>query len=203
MRRVVQAVVLVGALVLTSGCALIDRAGAAAVVDGVRYTESQLNNDFVALDKALGKEAQPGTMDEVNRNFITIFVSDQVMLKAMADNNIEVNKATVGKLRRSLEKQLGSEKALEQFAATRGIAPNQIWMVLRNSVVTTDLGAKLIGGTNTDDQNAAAQQYLAGLAATMNIEVSPRFGSWDPAQYATVAPLDDLSVAAAAPAAAQ
>lgn len=203
MRRVVQAVVLVGALVLTSGCALIDRAGAVAVVDGVRYTETQLNDDFVALDKALGKEAQPGTMEEVNRNFITIFVSDQVMLKAMADNNIEVNKDTVGKLRRSLEKQLGSEKALEQFAATRGIAPNQIWMVLRNSVVTTDLGAKLIGGTNTDDQNAAAQQYLAGLAVTMNIEVSPRFGAWDPTQYVTVAPVDDLSVAAAAPAAAQ
>ena len=46
MRRVVQAVVLAGALVLTSGCALIDRAGAAAVVDGARYTDTQLATDL-------------------------------------------------------------------------------------------------------------------------------------------------------------
>lgn len=198
MRRVVQAVVLVGALVLTSGCALIDRAGAAAVVDGVRYSETQLDADFVSLNKALGKQQAPGTMDEVNRNFITIFISDQIMQKAAADNGIEVDKAMVGKLRRSLEKQVGGEQALLQFAATRGIAPNQIWMVLRNSVLTTDLGAKLIGGTNTDDQNAAAAQYLAGVAKTMNIEVAPRFGSWDPTQAVAVAPVDDLSKAATA-----
>lgn len=194
MRRVVQAAVLVGALVFTSGCALIDRAGAAALVDGVKYSETQLANDFAAMDKALGDEAQPGTMDEVNRNFITIFVSDQILRKAIADNGIVVDKSTVAKLRRSLEKQLGSKEALEQFAASRGIAPNQIWMVLRDSVLTTDLGAKLIGGTNTEDQNAAASQYLAGLSNTMNIEVSPRFGTWDPAQGATVAPIDDLSL---------
>lgn len=198
MRRVVQAVVLVGALVLTSGCALIDRAGSAAVVDGVRYSETQLDADFVSLNKALGKQQAPGTMDEVNRNFITIFISDQIMQKAAADNGIEVDKAMVGKLRRSLEKQVGGEQALLQFAATRGIAPNQIWMVLRNSVLTTDLGAKLIGGTNTDDQNAAAAQYLAGVAKTMNIEVAPRFGSWDPTQAVAVAPVDDLSKAATA-----
>lgn len=198
MRRVIQAVVLVGALVLTSGCSLIDRAGAAAVVDGVRYSETQLDADFVSLNKALGKQEAPGTMDEVNRNFITIFVSDQIMQKAAADNDLHVDKAVVGKLRRSLEKQVGGEKALLQFAATRGIAPNQIWMVLRNSVLTTDLGAKLIGGTNTDDQNSAAAQYLAGIAKTMKIEIAPRFGTWDAATAVTVAPVDDLSKAATA-----
>jgi len=197
MRRVVQAVALVGALVLTSGCALIERAGAAAVVDGVRYTERQLDLDFVALDKALGDQQPPATMDELNRNFITLFVRNQLITKAAADNGVKVNKALVGKLRRSLVQQIGSEAGLLQYAATQGIAPNQIWMVLRDSVLTTDLGAKLIGGTNTDDQNSAASQYMVGVAKTLNIEVAPRFGSWDPATITAVAPFDDLSVAAA------
>ncbi len=196
MRRVVQAVVLAGALVLTSGCALIDRAGAAAVVDGVRYTDTQLATDFANMDKALGKQDRPGTMEEVNRNFISIFISDQVMKKASAAAGLEPNKVTIGKLHRSLVKQLGSEKALEAFAAVRGIAPNQIWQVLRNSVLTTDLGAKLIGGTNTDDQNTAAFTYLQKLAKTMNIEIAQRFGAWDPEQMITVASVDDLSIAA-------
>ena len=196
MRRVVQAVILVGALVLSSGCAVVDRAGAAAVVDGVRYTDSRLAADFVLLNKALGKQKAPGTMEEVNRNFITIFVADQILQKAVADNDIKPDKAAVGKLRRSLEKQLGSKAALEAFAATRGIAPNQIWAVLRNSVLTTDLGAKLIGGTNTDNQNSAANEYLRGLAKTMHIEVAPRFGTWDASSLTTVAPANDLSAAA-------
>lgn len=197
MRRVVQAVVLVGALVLTSGCALVDRAGAAAVADGARYTEAQLNADFIALDKALGSQDAPATMDDLNRNFITMFISDQVMQRALADNNIEPDPVTVGKLRRSLVKQLGSEAKLEAFAATKGIAPNQIWMVLRNSVQTTNLGAKLVGGTDTDAQNAAASQYLQGVAQAMDIEVAPRFGTWDPKTFSAVAPVDDLSLAAA------
>lgn len=197
MRRVLQAVVLVGALVLTSGCSLIDRAGAAAVVDGVRYTDEQLAADFANLTTALGDQDAPGTMEEVNRNFITIFVANAIMARAAAENDIVVDKATVGKLRRSLEKQLGGEAELEAFAATRGIAPDMIWTVLRNSVLTTDLGAKLIGGTNTDEQAAAANTYLAGVAKTMKIEVAPRYGVWDPSQSATVAAADDLSVEAA------
>lgn len=197
MRRVLQAAVLVGALVLTSGCALIDRAGAVAVVDGVRYTDEQLAADFASMSAALGEQDSPGTMEEVNRNFITIFVANAIMARAVADNDLVVDKATVGKLRRSLEKQLGGEAELDAFAASRGIAPEMIWTVLRNSVLTTDLGAKLIGGTNTDEQAAAASTYLAGVAKTMNIEVSPRFGVWDPAQSATVAAADDLSVDAA------
>jgi hypothetical protein len=188
----------VGALVLTSGCTLFDRAGAAAVVDGVRYTETQLEADFVALDGALGDQQPPATMDEINRNFISLFIRDRLITKAAADNGIVVNKALVAKLRRSLEQQIGSEEGLLQYAATQGIAPNQIWMVLRDSVLVTDLGAKLIGGTNTDDQNAAGSQYMVALAESMNIEVAPRFGVWDSASISAAAPLDDLSVAAAA-----
>lgn len=198
MRRVLQAAVLVGALVLTSGCALTDRAGAAAVVEGARYTEAQLEADFAGLDKALGSQSRPGTMEEMNRNFITMFVTDQLVQKAIADNGIEIDKATVGKLRRSLEKQLGGEQQLIAYAATRGVAPNQLWTVLRNSVLMTDLGAKLIGGTNTDDQNAAASTYLQGLAKTLDIEVAPRYGTWDSTQLTTVASTDDLSKPAAA-----
>ena len=196
MRRVLQATVLVGALLLSSGCALVDRAGAAAVVDGVRYSDEQLAADFAALDKALGKADKPATMEEINRNFISIFVGDQLMQKAITLQHITPDKAVIGKLRRQLEVQLGGADQLEAYAATKGIAPTQLWMVLRNSVLTTDLGAALVGGTDTDAQNAAANAYLAKLAASMKVEVAPRFGAWDMSQMSAVA-FDDLSTAAA------
>lgn len=198
MRRVLQAAVLAGVLALTSGCALIDRAGTAAVVDGNRYTQEQLAADFVALDAALGTQDAPGTMDEINRNFITMFIYDQIVAKAADELGVEPNKETVGRLRRSLEKQLGSAQGLEEYAATRGIAPAQIWTVLRNSVLTTDIGAKLVGGTDTDAQGQAANAYLQEFAKTIDIEVAPRYGAWDVTQMAVGAPVDDLSKAPAA-----
>lgn len=198
MRRVLQAAVLVGALVLTSGCGLVDRAGAAVIVEGQRYTDEQLGADFVAITKALGKQDAPGTMDDINRNFISIFIADAVTKIAAEQQGVEIDKAAVGKLRRSIEKQLGGEQQLEAYAASKGIAPSMLWTVLRNSVLTTDIGAKLIGGTNTDDQYAAAQKYILALAKTLDVEVSPRYGDWDPSQMAAVAGGNDLSTAVGA-----
>ena len=58
MRRGLAA--LLGAVLLvTTGCALTDRAGAAVIIDGQRYTSQQLANDFRALDEALGDQQKP------------------------------------------------------------------------------------------------------------------------------------------------
>ncbi|MHB0929580.1 MAG: hypothetical protein ACYC3W_11890 [Candidatus Nanopelagicales bacterium] len=197
MRRAFQAAVLVGALILTSGCAVVEHAGAVATVNGSRYTEQQLASDASRLEKALGSQARPATDDVINRNLITIWVSDQVMQRAVRAEGLVENKVAIGKLHRTLLNQVGGQQALDAFVASRGIAPNQLWMVLRNSVYTTDLGAKLIGGTDTNAQNAAAGAYLAKLASGMSIAVSPRFGAWDPAKMVAVAPANDLSKAAA------
>lgn len=198
MRRALQAAVLIGALVLTSGCAVIDHAGAAATVGSARYSEEQLASDAARLDKALGNQAKPATQDVINRNLITIWIGDQVMQKAVAANHLVEDKVAIGKLHRTLVNQVGGAQALDAFVASRGVAPNMVWMVLRNSVYTTDLGAKLIGGTDTTAQDSAAGAYLTKLAATMSIEVAPRFGKWDGASMAAVANPADLSKAASA-----
>ena len=189
---------LLGAVLLvTTGCTLTDRAGAAVVVDGSRYTTEQLATDFRALDRALGQQQKPGTMDQVNRAIISIFISKALMEKAIAAEDLTVDKAAVSTLRKSLEDQLGGADKLEAFAATRGVPPSMIWTVLKNSVFQTELGAKLIGGTDTDAQSKAALQYLQQLSKTMTIDVAPRYGKWDPSQLAANTPADDLSVAAA------
>ncbi len=198
MRRALQAAVLIGALVLTSGCAVISHAGAAATVGDARYSEDQLASDAARLDKALGTQAQPATPDAINRNLITIWIGDQIMQKAVAKNHLVENKVAIGKLHRTLVNQVGGAAALDGFVASRGVAPNMVWMVLRNSVYTTDLGAKLIGGTDTTAQDAAAGAYLTKLAATMSIDVAPRFGKWDAAKMAAVANATDLSKVAPA-----
>lgn len=194
MRRALQAAVLAGALVLTSGCALIDRPGAAAIVDGKRLTTQELATDFAKLDTALGKQAKPGTQDQLNRAIITLWVGDILMKKAAAANHVEVNWAAVGKLHRQLVQQLGGAAQLDAYAASKGVPPNLIWTVLANGVLTTDLGAKLVGGTDTTAQNNAANAYIKKLAGTVRIEVSPAYGAWDTEQL-TVAAKDDLSTA--------
>lgn len=195
MRRGMTA--LLGAVLLvTAGCGVIDRAGAAAVVDGERYTTSQLAEDFRALDTALGDQDKPGTMDQVNRSIINIFIIDKLVTMASAETGVKVNAEAVASLRNNLVKELGSEDKLFAFAATRGVPPRWIDSVLGNSIFATDLGAKLIGGTDTQAQGDAANNYLVELAKRVDIEVSPRFGTWDAAKLNAVEPVDDLSVVA-------
>ena len=185
---------LLGAVLLvTSGCAMADRAGAAAIVDGNRYSAQELANDFRELDAALGTEQKPGTMDEVNRAIIGIVVADMIMDKVSTAENLDVDMAAVATLRDNLTKQLGGEQQLLAFAASRGVPPRLLDTVLKQSVFQTELGAKLIGGTDTDAQGEAALKYLQDFSKNMNIEVSPRFGTWDPSQLVAVPPIDDLS----------
>ena len=188
---------LLGAVLLvTTGCTLTDRTGAAVVIDGQRYTTQQLAADFHALDVALGEQEKPGTMDQINRAIISIVITKVLMEKAIEAENLTVDKAAVGALRRSLEKQLGGEDKLVAFAATRGVPPSMIWSVLKNSVFQTELGAKLIGGTDTTSQGQAATMYLQALSKTVSIDVAPRYGTWDPSQLIASTPADDLSVSA-------
>ena len=188
---------LLGAVLLvTSGCAMADRAGAAVVVDGERYSTQDLANDFRELDEALGTAEKPGTMDEVNRAIIGIIVADMIMDKVSAAENLDVDMGEVAILRKNLTDQLGGEAQMLAFAASRGVPPSLLDTVLKQSVFQTELGAKLIGGTDTDAQAEAALAYLRDIAKTMQIEVSPRFGSWDATQLVPVAPIDDLSKSA-------
>lgn len=188
---------LLGAVLLvTTGCTMTDRVGAALVVDGNRYTTQQLATDFRALDDALGQQEKPGTMDQVNRAILSIVISKALMDKAIELEDLTLDKAAVGALRRSLEKQLGGEQELIAFAASRGVPPSMIWTVLKQSVFLTELGAKLIGGTDTDAQTTAANAYLQDLSKSMNIEVAPRYGAWDPSQMIAGTPIDDVSISA-------
>ena len=189
---------LLGAVLLvTTGCTLTDRAGAAVIIDGQRYTSQQLANDFRALDEALGDQQKPGTMDQVNRAIISILISKAIMEKASKETGVAINQDAIATLREQLIMQTGGEKEFAAFAATKGVPPTMIDDVLANTVFTNDLGAKLVGGTNTDAQVQAANEYFLGLAKTMNVEVAPRYGKWDPSQMLADLPVNDLSVAAA------
>lgn len=188
---------LLGAVLLvTSGCAMADRAGAAAIIDGERYTAEDLSAHFQELDTALGNAEKPGTMDEVNRAIIGIIVAEAIMDKVSATEGVDVDMAEVASLRANLTQQLGSEAEMLAFAASRGVPPSLLDSVLKQSVFQTELGAKLIGGTDTDAQGEAALAYLRETSKTMSIEISPRFGSWDVSQLVAVPPLDDLSTPA-------
>ena len=194
MRRALQSAVLVGALVLMSGCAVVDHAGAAATVDGQRLTTTQLSDEFTRLDTALGSQPKPATMDQLNRVLLTLWIGDRVMQRAVALNHLSIDKVATGKLHRQIEQQVGGAAKLDAYVASKGVPPNWLWMVLGNSVLTTQLGAKLIGGTDTTAQDNAANAYLQKLAETMDIQVAPRFGAWENSQMVVAATPNDLSV---------
>ena len=59
------------------------------------------------------------------------------------------------------------------------------------------LAEKLAPGKSTTEQATVLQKYFADLSKEIGVSVSPRYGSWDAAKVAVVAPLNDLSSPAA------
>ncbi len=198
MRRAFQAVVLVGVLALTSGCSLIDRAGAAAVVDGQRYTNDQLASDFVALDHELGNASKPGTMDQINLNFINIFVSHEVALRAASELGLEVDAAAVQKVRYGIEGQLGGWQKTKAYAASKGIAPSLLDDLFVDSAIMAAIGKKLAPTADATTQSNMASAYLGSVVKKMSIEVAPRYGAWDAKNLTVAANASDLSTSVTA-----
>lgn len=196
MRRVFRLAAAATAVVLlTSGCTLIDRAGAAAVIDGTRITDSALSAEALDMQAALAGQEATVTDAEMARAILAIHVQDHVIRTAAQQQGIEVDTETIAKLRQELKDQVGGTDAeLAAFAAAQGVPPALVDTVLGLSVMMADLGAKLAPEGDENAQGQAAVAYLSQLATTMDIEIAPRFGSWDPTQFTVAEPVNDLSL---------
>ena len=196
MRRVIRlAAAATAVMLLTSGCTLFDRAGAAAVIDGQRISESMLAAEAASMQAALVGQSATITPAEMARTILAIHVQDAVIRAAAAREGLTIDAATVKKLHDELKQQVGgTEEQLAVFAASQGVPPTMVDTVLGLSVLMTDLGAKLAPEGDDNAQGQAAVQYLSQLAAEMAIEIAPRFGAWDPSQFTVGQPVNDLSL---------
>ena len=92
-------------------------------------------------------------------------------------------------MRTDFEARAGGAKGLERMWLQQyGIAPERIDEDLRTNLEVQKLGGKLGIDVNTPVGQTAFRKYLSKTSKSMQVEVNPRYGTWDATAGAVTPP---------------
>lgn len=193
----VLAVIVVGGVLLV-GCSA-PQAGSAATLGETRITESALTQEVQAVLAAKQQPVDSGTaelMDKTLSRMVTAELVNQLAVK----NGIVVTQGDIDQQLSSYDSQVGGRDAVIQVFAEQDVAESQIEGIVRMNLQAQALGLKLDPHGSADTQGQAVFDAVGQLSDELDVQTSPRYGTWEVASLSVTPPLDDLS---APPAAAQ
>ncbi|MFB8775599.1 SurA N-terminal domain-containing protein [Streptomyces broussonetiae] len=169
---------------LLTACGNDAHPGAAAVVGGERITVAQLENRVDEVrsaqraaiqDDAQYAQAIAGT-GGLARDTLHSMVLDRVLHRAAEDAGVTVSRKEVQEMRSGLEQQAGGAEALEAaWLQQYGVAPERLDENLLLQLEAQKLAAKL----GTDTSQPAFWSVLSEASEELNVDVNPRYGTWD------------------------
>ncbi|MFD3617667.1 SurA N-terminal domain-containing protein [Streptomyces sp. NPDC058676] len=174
----------IAAAPLLTACGNDAHPGAAAVVGGQRITVSQLEtrvSEVRAAQRAAVPDdaqyeqaiAKTGTL---TRDTLHNMVLERVLQRAAEDAGVIVSRKEIQQMRSGLEQQTGGAEALEAaWLQQYGIAPERLDENLRLQLEAQKLATQL--GTDTGDP--AFWNTLAKASKKLDVDLNPRYGSWD------------------------
>lgn len=169
---------------LLTACGSDAHPGAAAVVGDQRITVSQLENrvdEVRAAQRAAVPDdtqyqqvvARTGTL---TRDTLHGMVLDQVLHRAAQDAGVTVTRKETQAMRAGLQEQAGGAKQLETaWLQQYGVAPARLDENLRLQLEAQKLAESL----GTDTSRPEFWQALSKASAKLDVDLNPRYGSWD------------------------
>ncbi|MGW0568832.1 SurA N-terminal domain-containing protein [Streptomyces tauricus] len=175
---------LTAAAPLLTACGSDAHPGAAAVVGDDRITVSQLENRVnevrTAQRAATTGEAQYeqaiAKSGGLTRDTLHGMVLDRVLHRAADDAGVTVTRKEIQEARTGLEQQAGGAKALEvSWLQQYGVPPERLDDNLRVQIEAQKLASAL----GTDTSQPAFWQALSEASKKLDVDLNPRYGSWD------------------------
>jgi hypothetical protein len=169
---------------LLTACGNDAHPGAAAVVGGQRITVTQLENRVEEVrDAQRAAVADPAQYAQaiaktgnLTRDTLHGMVLDRVLHRAAEDAGITVSRKEVQQMRAGLEQQAGGAEALRTaWLQQYSVAPERLDENLRLQLEAQKLAAKL----GTDTSQPAFWQALSKASKELDIDLNPRYGTWD------------------------
>lgn len=189
-RRTRRAVVTAGAVCVTllglAGCSG-DRLGAAAVVDGRTITTEALQSSTRAyLDVVPGADAGDTQLAILQQDIVS-----DVLDTVARNRGVRVSEGRIARERDDLLERVGGRRqlvlALAQAQQPSVLSPTDVDRWVRNRLLFNAIAADICSCDPDTADDAVAQQALnrantelRDASASMDIEVSPRYGRWDP-----------------------
>lgn len=177
MRRRVLVPLAVGVLAL-SGCATTAQSMQAAVSDEFRISQGEVDAQVTAVLTGLGQptgEQPDGLATAVTQRLVQGALSEA---KA-SDLGIALTPAQVQQGVDDLAEQNGGQEALESAALQAGIPASELNEVVRTQLLVAAIGRKLASGSDATAQQTAAAAELAKYSEAIDVQVAPRYGTWD------------------------
>lgn len=173
------------ALVAVTACGPV-HTGAAATVGHTRISVAQVQAATKATLAASDPSAAPAAdSPDAERASLTTLIRNDILIDAAAAKKVTVSEGDVQDLLTKLRTTNGSD---ENTAKNNNIPLSSLHQVAYQGLLVNKLEASVAAGqTDPTAQQTALTNYLVTLAKQRGVTVSPRYGTWDPAQFGVVA----------------
>lgn len=180
-----RVIAVLSAVLLTTSCSFTDKAGAAAIVGDQIIKSSQVTDEVNVVRAEI--ESTPfellqeiPSMAMLSRMIVDRLVLEEILKYAIDELNIDVSPAEVAEFRDSVFRNYGEPEVKAQLATRNGLASGLIDQFMYDILIQREIMNELAPGTSEQIQSAVLYKYLSGLANQYGVEVSPRYGIWDP-----------------------
>lgn len=167
--------------------------GAAAIVGDERISENALADQVTEILTAQGQAADTPA-DALTAVTLDRLVTASLVEQFAAANGIGVTQGEIDGLLRTYAAQAGGAAEVEAIFLEQNVAPSQIVPIIRLNLLAEKIGTALVPGGDPQTQGQALVQALSAYSSQVGTEVSPRYGSWDPAALSLGPVPDDLSI---------
>jgi hypothetical protein len=187
-KKILTALAITTGLILT-GCSNVD---SALTFGDTKITTTDL---LANVDTILAERAKVDTSQmqlETGETLIRNQLQFQLLIagfNTLAEElEIEITNSEIASQRADILEQVGGEELLPQALVSASIAPLDLEPYLRAILINEKIAQALIQtGVAESEVQARVQELFIAKLNSLNIEVNPRYGKWDPATGQIVA----------------
>jgi hypothetical protein len=159
--------------------------GQAAVSQDFRIAQSEVADDVsqVLADQGLPPGEPPAGLAGAT---VQRLVQTRLIESYAAVNDVELTRAQVEEGLVQLATENGGQDALNDLALQSGIPIRGLEATVRTNLLVTAIGEKLNPSGDAQANAEATRVALSEYSDALDVEVSPRYGTWDDAQLSIV-----------------
>jgi parvulin-like peptidyl-prolyl isomerase len=172
-----------------AGCE-VGRPGAAALIGSERVPVGRVQDlarDLRAANPEISAQDAPRAV--INRLIYSAVVAD-----VAAGRGVQASDGAVDALLREFEGEFETRQQADQYLATQQFVPpsyRREWA--RDAVYQRELGRRLVPGNDRDQEvqrgrSEALNKLLEERARAIEVDINPRYGTWNPQQLVVAAP---------------
>ena len=168
-----------------SGQSVVLDSGQAAVSSEFRIAQSEVADDVALVLSGLGQppgEPPAGLASATAQRL----VQGQLIEGFAATRGIEVTRTQVEQRLEQLATQNGGTDALNDLALQSGIPIEGLEDAIRTDLLISAIGQELGAAGDAQAQGEATRVALSEYSEAIDIQVSPRYGTWDDAQLSII-----------------